>query len=215
MKIKFASIIGVVIALVAAGFSLGVSSVPTVSVATAATAAKAPFYYGVWLPFWQSQSGASDIAVNLSSLHEVSPFSYELGTGGTIIDDLKIGNGSWDGWFSAVRDAGVKIIPTIAWFNGNGIYDLLSRASTRQAEEDKIAALAKSENFDGIDIDFESMTPTNKALLLAFHTGARHAATSAEARAHLHSRPTHARELALRLNPVAPRPICRRLRCAQ
>lgn len=171
MKIKFASIIGVVIALVAAGFSLGVSSVPTVSVATAATAAKAPFYYGVWLPFWQSQSGASDIAVNLSSLHEVSPFSYELGTGGTIIDDLKIGNGSWDGWFSAVRDAGVKIIPTIAWFNGNGIYDLLSRASTRQAEEDKIAALAKSENFDGIDIDFESMLPQTKPYFSLFIQG--------------------------------------------
>ena len=72
---------------------------PVVLFASAANAAaaKAPFYYGVWLPFWQSQNGASDISVNLSSLHEVSPFSYEMSSHGALIDDLKIGNGSWDG----------------------------------------------------------------------------------------------------------------------
>ena len=79
-----------------------------VGTATAHAAAKTPFYYGVWLPFWKSQDGAANIAVNLDTLHEVSPFSYELNSSGALIDDLHIGNGSWDAWFGAVRDAGAN-----------------------------------------------------------------------------------------------------------
>ena len=142
----------------------------TALAATTATA-KTPFYYGVWLPFWQSQNGAANISINLNSLHEVSPFSYELSASGALIDDLKIGNGSWDAWFGAVRDAGVKIIPTIAWFDTSNIYKLLSNTKKRQAEEDTIAALVKSEKFDGIDIDFEGMTSSTKPYYSLFIEG--------------------------------------------
>ncbi len=141
------------------------------STAVAAATAKTPFYYGVWLPFWQSQNGAQDIALNLNSLHEVSPFSYELNSNGTLIDDLKIGNGSWDPWFSAVRAGGVKVIPTIAWFDTANIYKLLSNTKKRQAEEDMVAALVRSEKFDGIDIDFEGMSSTTKPYYSLFVQG--------------------------------------------
>jgi spore germination protein YaaH len=140
--------------------SLGLLFVPIVS--WAATAKPAPFTYAVWLPFWQSQNGAQDISLNLGTLKEVSPFSYEIVGASTIKDDLNIGNGSWDPWFSAVRELGIKIIPTIAWFDGNGIYNLLSNTKTRQAHEDAIATLVKSQNFDGIDIDYESMTAATR-----------------------------------------------------
>lgn len=154
-----------------AGIILGVSVCAGFGAAHAATTAKTPFYYGAWLPFWQSQNGAEDIALNLPLLHEVSPFSYELNSKGTLIDDLKIGNGSWDPWFSAVRDAGVKIIPTIAWFDTPNIYKLLSNTKKRQAEEDMIAALVKTEKFDGIDIDFEGMSSSTKPYYSLFIYG--------------------------------------------
>src|SRR5581483_8407509 len=99
----------------------------TTATAVAKSAAKAPFSYGVWLPFWKDQEGASDISINLDHLHEVSPFSYEMNSNGTLVDSLNVGSGSWDPWFGAVQDAGVKIIPTIAWFNTQGIYNLLSK----------------------------------------------------------------------------------------
>ena len=35
-------------------------------------------------------------------------------------------------WFGAVRDAGVKIIPTIAWFDAPSIYNLLSSTKSRR-----------------------------------------------------------------------------------
>ncbi|HVO28840.1 MAG TPA: glycosyl hydrolase family 18 protein, partial [Candidatus Paceibacterota bacterium] len=138
---------------------------------TAQAASTAPFYYGVWLPFWQSQAGAQNISQNLDQLDEVSPFSYEIGSGGSLIDSLNIGNGSWDPWFSAVSELGIKIIPTVAWFDGTGIYNLLSNTKSRQAEENNIAALVKAQHFDGIDIDFESMTEATRPYYSLFIEG--------------------------------------------
>jgi len=125
--------------------------------AAATPAASTPFYYGVWLPYWSAQDGAADVSIHLASLYEVSPFSYEIGPSGALVDDLNIGNGSWNTWFGAVRELGVKIIPTIAWFDGQGIQSLLSNTTKRRAEETRIARLVESKNFSGIDIDFESM----------------------------------------------------------
>lgn len=136
-----------------------------------AGASAAPFRYGVWLPFWRGQDGAVNIAPNLDKLYEVSPFSYEMRNDGTLIDSLKIASGNWDSWFGAVRDSGVKIIPTIAWFNGQGIYNLLSKSRTRQATEDRVAQLVTANGFDGIDIDFEAMLPATRAYYSLFIQG--------------------------------------------
>jgi spore germination protein len=154
-----------------AGMPASASAATTASGKTSPTKNQAPFYYGVWLPYWQSVNGAQDVAQNLTTLDEVSPFSYEIGTGGMLIDDLGIGQGNWIPWFSAVRELGIKIIPTIAWFDGNGIYNMLSNTKTRQAEENKIAALVKSQGFDGIDIDFESMTEGTRPYYSLFIEG--------------------------------------------
>ena len=140
----------------------------TMSAAT--TVKTAPFKYAVWLPFWQSKSGATDISLNLDSLNEVSPFSYEI-KNNAIKDDLNINNGSWDPWFSAVRDLNIKIIPTLAWFDTGGIYQTLSVASTRRAQEDAIAKLVMDQNFDGIDIDYESMSSATRPYFSLFIQG--------------------------------------------
>lgn len=137
----------------------------------AATAKKAPFYYGAWLPYWQGQSGAQNISQNLDSLNEISPFSYEINGNGQLIDDLKIGAGTWNPWFGAVKELGIKIIPTIAWFDGGGIQGLLSNTKSRQGAEDTIAALVKAQGFDGIDIDFESMEPDTQPYYSLFIQG--------------------------------------------
>jgi spore germination protein len=135
------------------------------------TVATSKFYYGAWVPYWTSTAGEQQIAVNLDSLNEVSPFSYEIIAPGTIKDDLGISTGVWNGWLSAVRSGGIKVIPTIAWFDTNGIYNLLSNASGRQAEETNIAQLAVANSFDGIDIDFEAMSPATRPYFSLFIEG--------------------------------------------
>ena len=159
------------LAFAATATAVKTSAKMTTPVALAKPIAKAKFYYGAWLPFWTTQAGEQDIAIHLDSLNEVSPFSYELGSSGAIIDDLKINSGIWDGWFSAVHDNGLKIIPTIAWFDTGSIYNLLSGAKTRQSEEDSITSLVKTKNFDGIDIDFEAMSAATKPYYSLFIKG--------------------------------------------
>lgn len=127
------------------------SALAPLSLAVAAT----PFYYAGWIPFWSKQGGAQNASLNLEKLREVSPFSYEVKNDGTLVDKLKINEGLWPGWLHAVRDAGIKIIPTIAWFNGADIHKLLSNKNKRLAHEDAIAKLVKDNKFDGIDIDYE------------------------------------------------------------
>lgn len=121
-----------------------------------AAAAAAPLYYAGWIPFWSEQGGAQNASLNLEKLREVSPFSYEVKSGGTLVDKLKINEGFWPDWLHAVRDAGIKIIPTVAWFDGSAIQKLLSNKNKRLAHEDAIAKLVKDNKFDGIDIDYES-----------------------------------------------------------
>jgi spore germination protein YaaH len=172
--------VAAVAALFAAGTVLGICAIATPAHALAATgtgtvaastAKSAPLVYGAWVPFWASQPGEEDIAVHLNSLNEVSPFSYEIGANGSLVDDLNINDGSWNGWFSAIKDLNVKVIPTIAWFDTNGIYNLLSNTKSRQAEEDNIAALVQAQDFDGIDIDFEAMSPATRPYYSLFIEG--------------------------------------------
>jgi spore germination protein len=173
------------ITAVSAALLFAISAQMSAMAATTAATKTAPLVYGAWVPFWQAQPGQEDIAIHLDSLNEVSPFSYEIGANGSLIDDLNINNGSWNGWFSAIHDGNVKIIPTIAWFDAGGIYNLLSNTRTRQAEEDNIAALVRAQNFDGIDIDFEGMSPKTRPYYSLFIQG-----------------------LAMRLHPAAKKLTC-------
>lgn len=162
MRIKI-----LLILFIGAALSLASFTIPP----AAAAARTAPFYYAAWLPFWQSGPGALDIALHLESLDEVSPFSYAVRSNGALRDDLQINSGVWDPWFSALHDAGKKIIPTIAWFDGTSIHALLSSSKKRVAEEEMLAVLVKAKGFDGIDIDFESMIPESRPYFSLFIKG--------------------------------------------
>ncbi len=134
-------------------------------------AAGTKFYYGGWIPFWKQQSGAFDTAIHLEKLREISPFSYEVNPDGTLRDVLKIKEGFWPDWLNAARDLHIKIIPTIAWFDGKGIHKLLSSTLRRQAHEDIIAKLVQTQKFDGIDIDYEAKLPETKNYFSTFLKG--------------------------------------------
>ncbi|MBI4085774.1 MAG: hypothetical protein HY433_00840 [Candidatus Liptonbacteria bacterium] len=136
-----------------------------------ASAAGPKFIYAGWLPFWKKQSGALDIALNLGKLNEISPFSYEVNPDGTLRDVLKINDGFWPGWLAAARDLNVKILPTVALFDGKAIHKLFSNKKLRIAHEDAIAKLVKDKNFDGIDIDYEGKLAETKPYFSLFVEG--------------------------------------------
>lgn len=151
--------------------ALALAAAPFFAFAATTAAAKTPFYYGAWIPYWTGQAGEQQVAINLDSLNEVSPFSYELVGTGTIQDDLGIDKGLWTAWMQAVQSGGVQVIPTVAWFDTNGIYNLLSNGPARRAEETSLAQLAKANSFNGIDIDFEAMSTSTRPYYSLFIEG--------------------------------------------
>ena len=161
-------------------------------------AVKTPFYYAGWIPFWKDQAGAHDLSIHLGSIQEISPFSYEIDSKGNLIDKIQINKDFWPGWLSAVRDAKVKIIPTIAWFDGNNIHKILSNKTTRIAQENAIVKLVKDQKFDGIDIDYEAkLADTNeyfslfiKGLAIRLHPLKKILSCTIEARTPVSSRYT-------------------------
>ena len=158
-----------------AAFFISIGPIHQANAAVAAARAKnvasTPLIYGAWLPFWTTQAGQQEVALNLNKLKEISPFSYKIVGNGTIIDDLKISSGAWNNWFLPVRQNGNKIIPTIAWFDANGIERVLSNGPQRRALEDRVAALVRSNSFSGIDIDFEGMYPATRPYYSLFIEG--------------------------------------------
>ena len=123
---------------------------------TAAHATASTFKYGAWIPFWQKQAGANTAALHLTDFSEISPFSYEVNSDGSLKDSLHMTQGFWPTWISAARDGGVKVIPTIAALDGDLIQTLLTNTKKRIAHEDTIAALVKKQNYSGVDIDYEN-----------------------------------------------------------
>lgn len=108
-----------------------------------------------WLPFWKKQTGAQEFALQMDKLQEVSLFSYEIRTDGTLIDRLKVNEGFWPGYLDALKDGGVKSIPTIALLDGDAVHALLSNKKLRDSHIKNIVNLVSAQKFDGIDIDYE------------------------------------------------------------
>ncbi len=127
--------------------------------------------YGGWIPFWRDDQGIRELTDHLTKFSEISPFSYEVRSDGTLVDKLDIGNGIWPNWLGPVHDLGIKIIPTIAWFDGKNIHKILSNSKTRIKHEDAIKKLVLDNDFDGIDIDYEAKLADTKDYFSTFLKG--------------------------------------------
>ncbi len=140
--------------------------------AAAATAPVAPaasnLTFGGWLPFWKAQSGAAEVSQHLDSLNSFSPFSYEIDPEMGVIDRIGIDNEPWPTLFAAARAKQVKIIPTIANFDTDFLYGLLSDPSRRSAHVDDVVGTVLLHNYDGIDIDYENKSVATKPYFSQF-----------------------------------------------
>lgn len=126
-------------------------------------AVKSAFYYAGWIPYWRRAAGVQDFTLHIERLNEISPFSYEIKSDGTLVDKLKIGSEDfWASWLKAIHDFGIKIIPTVATGDGDTVHYLLSNKKRRLAHINQILALVKLPNFDGIDIDYENKKSETK-----------------------------------------------------
>lgn len=157
---------------------------------------KEKFSYAAWLPYWKESEALQEIKPNLAKFKELSLFSYEVQPDGTIKDKFKIKGELWQNFLPEAKKVKIKTIPTIAWFNGDEIHKFLSKKKNREKHIAEIISLARENNFDGIDIDYENKKAETAAsfsrfirmLSAALHKEGKTFSCSVEARTPLHAR---------------------------
>jgi len=111
---------------------------------------------GGWVPYWTSESGVESVIDNMKDIDILYPFVYEIAGGGDIVTKVDLDRGVWEDLLDEADDQRVEVIPTIAWFDGEGIHAVLSDRRARNNLIDDIEDLVDDNNYDGINIDFEN-----------------------------------------------------------
>lgn len=125
------------------------------SLPTSFTRAAEDFKMAGWIPWWQDEKGLSSATQNIKKLNTVYPFVYEIDEKGKIKAKTDLKSKNWKHFFALAEKENVEIIPTIAWFNGEQIHDILSDKKKRKAHIQNIVNLVKRGGYDGINIDYE------------------------------------------------------------
>lgn len=116
-----------------------------------------------WLPYYSMKTYLPAVLTNADLIKEIMPFWYTLKYDGktktaVIADVYKTANPSVPITepLTALRNAGMTIIPTIS--DGTDqlvLANLLAKPVSRKQVVDAIVATVASQNYDGIDLDFE------------------------------------------------------------
>ncbi len=116
-----------------------------------------------WLPYYSMKTYLPAVLANADLIKEIMPFWYTLKFDGktkkpVVADVYKTANPSVPITepLAALRNAGMTIIPTIT--DGTEklvLANLISKPVTRKQVVDAIVATVASQNYDGIDLDFE------------------------------------------------------------
>lgn len=108
-----------------------------------------------WIPYWAAEAGIENATKNIKSIDTIHPFVYEVKADGSLVNKVDFGDKEWEDLFELARDNDVEIIPTIAWFDGAAMQNVLSNRTLRKKHVVAIAAEVKKHDIDGIDIDYE------------------------------------------------------------
>lgn len=140
-----------------------------------AKAAQPSFEVAGWIPYWRASKGTIDALSHLQNFTSLMPFGYIVQNDGTLHDAFGFDDPSATSTanllIAVARANKVRVIPSVMWSNSAAIDTILLSTSRRIALEDAIAALVKENNFDGIDIDFESKTAQTRPYFSLFLKG--------------------------------------------
>ncbi|MFG2287816.1 glycosyl hydrolase family 18 protein [Streptomyces sp. NPDC048595] len=135
--------------------------------APAAEAAKAPEEgrqdrgrtASAWLPYWGDTDAAyRDALRHASQLRTVSPFWYQASSDTTITGHPGAGR---HGIIDGLHEAGIDVVPTVTETLGaDEMGDLMHDPERRGAHVDRLLDVVESRDYDGIDLDYESMAVT-------------------------------------------------------
>lgn len=123
-----------------------------------------------WIPYWNDSRGIKDATKNIKKIDMVYPFSFEIQSDGTLKDKAGMDAKEWKKFLKMAQGKGVKVVPSIIWFDGGEIHANLSYPQLREKHIEEIMEMVDDGNFDGVNIDYESKLSSTKDHFSAFLT---------------------------------------------
>lgn len=132
--------------------------VPTVTPSAAAEPIVSMNYETTIWSYYASAPEMTTLLANQDVIAEVNFFWYELAADGSIRGAVQNRAA-----VSAVQAAGIRVLPSIMNnFSAERVHKVISDPDRRREHVEKIVALVIENGFDGIDIDYESLDPTDR-----------------------------------------------------
>lgn len=127
------------------------------------------------LVFWDQTRGFDAIVANHDVFSEISPFWYRVGAEGDVVPYTTGSGASYEdpAILSFLRSRGILILPTVAnildgvW-NGPLVSRILADPVLSAANISNLVDLAVTNGYDGIDLDYENLSASDRAAFTSF-----------------------------------------------
>ncbi|GAA2769564.1 glycosyl hydrolase family 18 protein [Streptomyces showdoensis] len=122
-----------------------------------------------WLPYWDQENAYLHALRHADQLHTVSPFWYEAKADGTVADHPGAGDRPI---VDGLHRAGIKVVPTVMeTMPKDALAALVTDPARRAAHVNALLATAAKGDYDGLDLDYETLATTGDATYAAVRDG--------------------------------------------
>ncbi|GAA3019014.1 hypothetical protein Sfulv_56090 [Streptomyces fulvorobeus] len=141
-----------------------------------------PRTVSAWLPYWDQEGAYQNALRHADQLHTVSPFWYQAVSAGRI--DPHPGAGERR-VIDGLHGAGTKVVPTVMETMKKGaLAAILTDPARREEHADALMRTVGTRDYDGLDLDYESIAATGDSTYRQVRDGFTALATDLCARLH-------------------------------
>jgi spore germination protein YaaH len=117
---------------------------------------------GVWIPYWSEEAGTESALNNIENIDIIYPFVFEVTSSGIPVNKVDFSDKHWKELMKEAKERDIPVIPTIAWFDGAAMDQVLGDKTWRSVHVQLIALYARLYEVDGINIDYEQKLASTK-----------------------------------------------------
>ncbi len=115
--------------------------------------------FSAWLPVWAGTAGSRSLKALPDNFNSISPMWYEVNADGSL---RKINSDQAEIVKTETKKKKIALIPTVALFDHNLLGQIMSDPTKFNTHINSITAQVEQFNYDGIDLDYESMRLIDK-----------------------------------------------------